>query len=144
QLVLRGMSMKHSALCALAIVCSPVTRGALPAAEPLREELARKVREVFTTNCYRCHGKDGANEGGFNYVLDRQRLLERRKVIAGEPAKSRLYRRVSSSDDPMPPIEEKLRPSESDLAAIRKWIETGAADFNTTAVRRTFISQADV
>ena len=95
------------------------------AAEPA--ELARQVHTVLEKHCHRCHGQDGAVEGGFNYVLDRQRLLERRKVIAGEAAKSKLFRRVSSSDDPMPPIEEKARPSEGDIATIKKWIETRVA-----------------
>jgi len=45
---------------------------------------------------YRCHGK-----GGFNYALDR-RLLERRKVVPGNPAKSRLYRLLANEDMPRP------------------------------------------
>src|SRR5690348_7615008 len=85
------------------------TGAALGAAPPEREDLARKVRAVFAANCYRCHGKGGANEGGFNYVLDRRRLLERRKVLPGNPARSRLYRRLTDEDIPMPPHGEKPR-----------------------------------
>jgi tetratricopeptide (TPR) repeat protein len=115
-----------------------------PAAEPEPQELAGKVRELFTANCHRCHGKDGANEGGFNYILDRQRLLQRRKVVPGDPARSRLFRRISSADDPMPPAEEKVRPGADDIALVRKWIEAGAPDFSTAAARRGFVSQAEV
>src|SRR5262245_53488895 len=93
--------------CVLALLGAPGPA----AAEPQPDELARQVREVFRTHCYRCHGKDGANEGGLNYVLDRRRLLERRKVFPGDPAKSKLFRRLASTDEPMPPAEEKPRPS---------------------------------
>src|SRR5207245_5482192 len=85
------------------------------AEEPKKDELAHKVRQVFERHCYRCHGHDGANEGGFNYVLDRRRLLERRKVVPGEPAKSRLYRRLSSDDNPIPPEDEHARPAADHL-----------------------------
>jgi tetratricopeptide (TPR) repeat protein/mono/diheme cytochrome c family protein len=135
------MTMKHLILGALVIGCGV---GRLSAAETSPEELARKVREVFTANCYRCHGKDGANEGGFNFILDRQRLLQRRKVLPGDPAKSRLFRRISSPDDPMPPADEKPRPSDRDIALVKNWIEAGAPDFNAVAVKRTFITQAEV
>src|SRR5688572_26259863 len=119
------------------ILCAAVMGGSLSgaAAEPSSEELARKARELFTAHCYRCHGKEGANEGGFNYVLDRQRLLQRRKVVPGDAAKSRLYRRLFSTDDPMPPAEEKDRPSAADIALLKKWIDAGAPDFNKGASR---------
>ena len=29
-----------------------------------------KVEAVFKTHCHRCHGADGTNEGGVNYVAD--------------------------------------------------------------------------
>ena len=50
---------------------------------------AGKVRDILKNHCYRCHGQDGANEGGFNYVTDLRRLVERRKVLPGDPGKSR-------------------------------------------------------
>ena len=89
------------------------------AADPDPAELAKKAEQVLKTNCHRCHGQDGANEGGFNYVLDRQQLVNRKKVFPGEPAKSRLYLRVSSADDPMPPDAETPRPSKDDIALLK-------------------------
>jgi tetratricopeptide (TPR) repeat protein len=136
------MLMKYSMSSVLLIACSLNGTTSL-SAEPSREELARKARDLLTTYCYRCHGKEGTNEGGFNYVLNRQRLLQRRKVVPGEPAKSRIYRRLTRADDPMPPAEEKVRPSADDIAQIKKWIEAGAPDFNATA-KHTFITQTDV
>src|SRR5579872_984207 len=80
-------------------------------AQPDRQDLASKALEVLKTNCYRCHGQDGANEGGLNYILDQQKLIYRKKVIPGDPGKSRLLKRLTSEDDPMPPAGEKIRPS---------------------------------
>src|ERR1700722_4505935 len=71
------------------------------------QELATKARALFQTHCYRCHGQDGANEGGLNYILDRDKLVERRKILPGEPDKSRLFKRLIHPNDPMPPAEEK-------------------------------------
>src|SRR5579864_5756716 len=131
-------SFVPTAACVLALAgVSPLT-----GAEPDRQDLARKAQQVLTTHCYRCHGKGGANEGGFNYALDRRRLLERRKVVPGNPAKSRLYRRLANED--MPPPDEKPRPSAADIALLKRWIEAGAPDFNPPSARRTLITQADV
>ena len=52
-------------------------------------ELARSALAVLKTHCYRCHGQDGAVEGGLNYVLDRDRLVARRKVVPGDPTSRR-------------------------------------------------------
>jgi len=40
-----------------------------------RPDLATKARALFQTHCYRCHGQDGANEGGLNFILDRDKLV---------------------------------------------------------------------
>ena len=54
-------------------------------------EIAKKAGDILKVNCHRCHGHDGANEGGFNYVLDRGQLVNRGKKSAsstdpaGEP-----------------------------------------------------------
>jgi tetratricopeptide (TPR) repeat protein len=120
-----------------------LTVGALPAAaaEPDAQVLAGKALSLLKTYCYRCHGENGANEGGFNYILDRQRLVQRRKIVPDKPDKSRLFNRLVDKTDPMPPEEEKLRPTSADIALIRKWIEAGAPDARPAAAR-TFITPA--
>ena len=70
--------------------------------------LATKAQAILKTHCHRCHGKDGAAKGGFNYVLDRDLLLARNKVIAGNPADSELLRRAKKGE--MPPPNQKPRP----------------------------------
>ena len=37
--------------------------------------LAARAQAVFKANCYRCHGQDGAIEGGLNYVADLGKLV---------------------------------------------------------------------
>ncbi len=86
--------------------------------------LAFKVRRVFEANCHRCHGQDGAVEGGMNYVTDLAKLVARKKVVPGDPDGSRLFRRVD--DGSMPPEGETPRPSAEDVAVLRKWIAAGA------------------
>jgi WD40 repeat protein/mono/diheme cytochrome c family protein len=89
--------------------------------------LANRVRGIFEANCYRCHGRDGATEGGFNFVLNLDKLAKTH-VKPKNAAGSLLYQRVSATngDSMMPPEGEKPRPSPDDIAAIRQWIETGA------------------
>ena len=127
-----------TAACVLALAGVPRLAGA----EPDKEVLARKVQQILATHCHRCHGKGGANEGGFNYALDRRRLLERRKVVPGNPARSRLYRRLANED--MPPPDEKPRPGAAEVALVKRWIEAGAPDFNPPLARRPVLSQTDV
>jgi tetratricopeptide (TPR) repeat protein len=114
------------------------------AAEPDRAGLSQKARQILQTYCYRCHGRDGKNEGGFNYVLDVAKLVSRRKVVPGRPAKSKLYRRLTSADDPMPPEDEKTRPGAADVALIKQWIEAGSPDAVPAVARRPFVAAADV
>src|SRR5262245_44172556 len=105
--------------------------------------LAAKARDVLKTHCYRCHGQDGTIEGGINYVLDFKTLAARKKVLPGEADKSRVFKRMVSERSPMPPEEEKVRPTKADVDIVKEWIAAGAPDYQTVAARPT-ISEADV
>src|SRR5439155_9186854 len=94
------------------------------AAEPDGAALARQAHDILKANCYRCHGQDGAVEGGMNYVLDLKTLLARKKVVPGSPENSPLYNKVANGK--MPPPDEKPRPSAADLTVLKQWIEAGA------------------
>jgi tetratricopeptide (TPR) repeat protein/mono/diheme cytochrome c family protein len=117
---------------------------AAPAAEPDRAALARQAHEILKTNCYRCHGQDGAVEGGLNYVLDFKTLVARKKVVPGDAAKSKLYKRLTSDDYPMPPPDEKVRPTRDEIALIKAWIDASAPDLPAAAPKREFLSDPDV
>lgn len=104
--------------------------------------LARQAQAILKASCYRCHGQEGAAEGGFNHVLDRQRMLASRKIVPGDVAQSLLYKRMKK--DEMPPEDEKPRPTEEEIAVIRKWIEAGAPDFNASPPPRREITPSAV
>ena len=106
--------------------------------------VAARARTVLEMYCYRCHGKDGAAKGGFKDVLDHDRLVATGKVTPGNLAKSELYERVTSEDDPMPPAGAKPRPGPEDIAILKRWIEAGAADFVAAAPKAAFLTDENV
>jgi mono/diheme cytochrome c family protein len=64
------------------------------AAQPKNEAqagLTQRVHDMFKANCYRCHGQDGENEGGLNYVADLRTLVSRNKVVPGKPEESVVF-----------------------------------------------------
>src|SRR5438046_3146149 len=125
-------------IAAVALVTMLISTPWVRAQNPEPSELAKKARDVFANTCHRCHGKSGTVEGGFSYVLDREQLVARKKIIPGSAAKSKLFHRVEVDD--MPPDGEKPRLNKDDVALIKKWIDAGAPDFNAAAAERKFIS----
>src|SRR2546430_1386610 len=110
------------------------------AAEAENRVLAARAKAILKANCHRCHGENGTVEGGFNYVLDRGQLVNRKRVVPGDLKKSRLLQRVLSEE--MPPEGEKPRPSAAEVALLRQWIEAGAPDFDPPMAERPFIAPA--
>ncbi len=92
-------------------------------------DLAAKARAVLQAHCKDCHGGDGKAKGGFDYVLDRERLVNRNKIVPGKAAQSPLFLRVR--DGQMPPVGRKA-PSADDLAVLERWIDAGAPGDKTT------------
>jgi WD40 repeat protein len=88
------------------------------------EPLAPQAFTVLRKHCYRCHGQEGSVEGGLNYLLDREKLVARRKVIPGDPEASRLWTRMVKGT--MPPPEEEVRPTANELTLLHAWIQSGA------------------
>ncbi|MBY0229167.1 MAG: hypothetical protein K2W96_07820, partial [Gemmataceae bacterium] len=113
----------------------------LGAAPPSGERLAGRALAVLRSHCHSCHGKDGSVEGGLNYVLDRDKLVARRKIVPGDPGASPLLKRVVSGK--MPPAGVKHRPSPSDLAVLRDWIAAGAPALEKKETPR-LVSESDV
>lgn len=134
------MYVKNSS-CRWALLFSVVLPLTVQAAEDEKAALAQKAQGVLKAHCYRCHGQDGAVEGGMNYILDLPRLVARKKVIPGSADTSPLYKKIANGK--MPPPDEKPRPSAADLAVLKQWIDAGAPGTTLTA-DRTAISEADV
>jgi mono/diheme cytochrome c family protein len=105
-------------------------------------DLAAKARSVLETNCHRCHGREGTAKGGMDYVLDRDRLVARGKVVPGKPDESELLQRLGKGE--MPPEKQKPRPTDDDLALLRRWVEAGAPGTQPADAARNFIPDADV
>src|SRR5262249_20908087 len=123
---------------AYAFLAALLAATAAPADPP--SGLAAKARDILKANCYRCHGQDGAVEGGFNYVLDRDKLVASRKVVPGKPDESPLLRKVLGGK--MPPPDQQPRPGPDDVALLRQWVEAGAPG-PAPAVPRAFVTQDD-
>jgi mono/diheme cytochrome c family protein len=104
--------------------------------------LSLKARAVLQTHCFRCHGRDGAAKGGFDYATQLERLVARNKVVAGQPEASELYQRVSKGE--MPPPGQKARPTPEEIAVLRQWIEAGAAPVPAAEGPRAFVSESDL
>ncbi len=127
----------------VAVLVSTLAFSSVVTAAEEQETLAKKAREILRTNCYRCHGQDGTVEGGMNYILNIRQLVARKKVVPGEPAKSKLYKRLTSKTNPMPPAEESVRPGPADIALLKAWIEAGAPAMETASLRK-FLGDADI
>ncbi len=83
-----------------------------------------QTKEVLKTACYRCHGQDGTSEGGFNFVLNLDKLG---KTFAEPGEDSLLMERIKADDDSvMPPVGEEPRLSDSNIALLQSWIDAGA------------------
>ena len=105
-------------------------------------DLPARAQAVFKTNCYRCHGQDGTAKGGFGYVLDRDQLVARGKVVPGKADESELFLRVRKGE--MPPAGQKPRPGAADLALLRRWIDAGAPAVTSTATVARPLTPAEV
>lgn len=110
------------------------SRGGPEAEGPERVSYGREIRSILSDRCFACHGPDAqGREAGL--ALDRfegaTAELEsgRRAIVPGDPERSELLARVTSSDPRrrMPPAssDKVVTPQEAEL--LRRWIEEGAS-----------------
>jgi len=125
----------------LAVTLGLLAFGSPAYAADEKKELTAKVQTVFKAHCYRCHGQNGAIEGGVNYIADLSKLVSRKKVIPGNADGSRLYKRLDEGT--MPPPDENPRPGPAEIAIVKKWIDAGAPGAEVAAAR-TPVSPSDV
>jgi hypothetical protein len=94
-------------------------------------EFNRDIRPLLSDNCFFCHGPD-KNKREADLRLDTEAGLhgtgEGGAVIAGKPADSELFKRITSSDadQQMPPPKSGKVLTPRDIELIKKWIEQGA------------------
>jgi hypothetical protein len=125
------MTRRAFALLALLLV-SPILRADPP-------PIAVKAEALLRQHCASCHGPAGKAKGGFGYVLDRERLLARQKVVPGKPAESELYERVRTGEMPPKSATPYIAPGASGLAVLKEWIDAGAPAWQAAAPR-SFVS----
>lgn len=94
------------------------------------------ARAVLTKHCGRCHA-DAPGEGGFDGVADLKSLVSRGYLTPGDPAASKLLKRIA--DGSMPPAGVAPRPSAADIATVSAWV----ADF-TPPDRPSAVGLTDV
>src|SRR5258708_30690369 len=84
------------------------------------EFFEKKVRQIFATKCYGCHGPK-TQMGGLNLSMS----AEFAKVVSpGDVEHSRLYQAVSYSEKIKMPPAGKL--PDQEIADLKSWIESGA------------------
>ncbi|MGY8767112.1 MAG: DUF1553 domain-containing protein [Pirellulales bacterium] len=96
-------------------------------------EFARDVKPILAQYCYDCHGPD-ENRRDTDLRLDQrnglfEKLAEGKQLITPlQSHSSELYLRLisSDSDERMPPESLQRRPSLSEIAVIKRWIDEGA------------------
>ncbi len=120
--------------CAFVFVGAGSSMPPASAADVGKVDLTGRAEGVLKAYCYRCHGQGGRNEGGLNFVTDLKKLVDSKRVIPGEPGRSKLLQRVIAGDMPPdvdfddqaenpPPLP---RPSPAEIALIGDWIKAGA------------------
>jgi hypothetical protein len=95
-------------------------------------ELSANTLAILETNCARCHSP-GITVSAFTYVTNVDEMIKNGKVIPGDSNNSPIWRRMTSTDLPMPPAAETVRPSETEIATVATWIDecagaTGCGD----------------
>jgi len=94
-----------------------------------------QVLSLFEKNCFSCHGKNGSNGGNMGNILDVTSLKDRLLMVPNSLEKSKLYQRMVSTKQPMPPAG-KLPQSAIDL--VGKWILEYGKN------QRSFVPYSDV
>ncbi|MGI8603368.1 MAG: PSD1 and planctomycete cytochrome C domain-containing protein [Verrucomicrobiales bacterium] len=114
-------------------IVSALVCGLPPAAAVESLDFNRDVRPILSDKCFRCHGPD-ENERKAKLRLDSfegatRELEGRAAIVAGQPGKSELVRRIHASDpdDIMPPPETKKSLTIEEKAKLERWIAEGAS-----------------
>ncbi len=95
-------------------------------------EFNRDIRPILSDKCFTCHGPDPSQRMS-KLRLDTKAgafadLEGKSAIVPGKPARSEMYRRISSSDPAvkMPPAFSGRTLTAPEIELIRRWIEQGA------------------
>jgi hypothetical protein len=117
----------------LCLLMSGLPLAAVSAAAAPDIDFQKSIRPILAEHCWHCHGADESTRQGGLRLDTREGILSqgesgRVAIVPGQPDASELMRRVTSHDAEiqMPPPDQARRPSEADIALLRKWITEGA------------------
>jgi len=96
-----------------------------------RVEFGRRILPLLARSCFDCHGPDEqARQAELRLDTEAglRAALVSGTIVAGEPAHSKLYNRLTTDDDNqrMPPVDSAKGLSGEEIELIRLWIEQGA------------------
>ncbi len=95
----------------------------------------RDIRHILADNCFKCHGPDAKERkgGAHGLRLDSLEGAELdlggyRAIVPGQPGKSELVRRITTSnlDDQMPPPKSGKKLTQVEISLLQAWIKQGA------------------
>lgn len=123
--------LRRPALAALLLLpLAPLHAAGPPVSAPI--EFNRDIRPILSDTCFQCHGPDKAKRKA-DLRLDleasaKAKLGEHFPIVPGQPAKSELFRRITTSDadDRMPPAKAGRQLTPQQVELVRRWIEQGA------------------
>ena len=125
------MRPSHPTALFAAAIAAAITQGAVAQA-PDAVDFNRTIRPILAEHCFSCHGFDErARKAGLR--LDQREAATTAHegvmaIVPGDPAKSELWRRITSTDPdetmPPPKAHRPLDPAQREL--LRRWIEQGA------------------
>ncbi len=114
--------MFHRALCCLfGLMASTII-----AAEP--PDFRKDVFPVFRAHCNGCHNAKDAESGLIleDFARTMQGGDNGAAIVAGDSAKSRLWRMMSGQLEPIMPPKDRDRLKPEELAVVKAWIDAGA------------------
>lgn len=84
-------------------------------------QMAREVEEILITSCGDCH--EDSDDGRIDYIGNLAMLVERKKIVPGQPEASRILIRMLSKNKPMPPQGDGTPPSKKQIELVQTFVE---------------------
>jgi hypothetical protein len=93
----------------------------------------RDIRPILSENCYQCHGPDKGHRKADLRLDQKEEAFKKLDsgdfpIVAGDPEKSEIIRRITTSDDDdhMPPTKSGKKLTAAQVDLLRQWIKEGA------------------
>jgi mono/diheme cytochrome c family protein len=96
-------------------------------------DFTRQIRPILSENCFACHGNDDKKrKAGLRLDLKSEAFQQLKSgdyaLVPGQPAKSELVRRITSTDpdEKMPPSKSGKKLSREEIELLCRWVQAGA------------------